>query len=805
MRLSLPSPTQLVRGLRKQPGFSLLAILTLALGIGVNVAIFSALDALVINPLPYPDANRLVAVYEEAAWVGYPKNTPAPANFFDWKREAKSFDDMAATSSCRAVLTGDGIPEEVRCRNVTANIFPMLQVTPVLGSWFTAADDHPQPDAVIIGEGLWTRRYGRDAGILHRKVQINGRAMRVAGVMPSWFRFGGEMELWMPIGFTPQQKAMRGSHFLTCFGRLKPGVSVAQADAELRTIQSRLNQAYPDDTDPRMSARVESLRDALAGDVRASLLILMGAAGIVLLIAFANVANLLLARATGRQREMALRTALGASAGDLLAHVFSETLFLTLSGGTAGVLLAFAARRVLENFIPQALKGTVAIEIDIRVLLFATLISLGAAVLAAVTPVLHVLRAPLMNLLRQDSRTGAARSAVRMRGILVVAEVALTVVLLGGAGLMIRSLVAIWQTDLGFRPAQLLTMRVSVPALKYADDTKRFDFYERMVEKIRALPDVAAADFASTPPFFSIGNSRGFAIEGRTPPGRFEAGDMLTRNGTNGYLQTIGATLAAGRFFNASDREGAVDAIIVNESYARTFHPGESALGKRMTFSERDNKPRWRTIVGVVKEINERGYDWKPKPAVYVPLRQVAGTFVSQLLVRSRTASPERLVNSIRQAIQEIDPDQPIASPRTFEELLALDQANRRQQMFLLAAFSALSLLMACLGIYAILAYTVEMRRQEIGIRMALGACSGEVMRMVAWDGMRLAILGGAMGLVISAASVKVLQASLYGVQPFDPLTLAAVCALLTMVALLACWVPARRAAATAPGVALRS
>ena len=802
----MPPLRPIIRALRKQPGFSLLAILTLALGIGVNVSIFSALEALVINPLPYPDANRLVAIYEDASWVGYAKNTPAPANFLDWKTQSKSFTDMAATSGCRAIFSGDNSPEEVRCRLMTANIWPMLGVKPLLGRWYTAEEDRPQPDVAVIGEGLWVRRFGRDPGVVNRTVPINGRAVRIVGVMPGYFRFGGDkdMELWMPEAFTPQQLAQRGSHFLSCFGRLKPGVTVRQAETELSGIQARLNRQYPNDTDPRMSVKVEPLRDALVGRMRGVLWILMAAAAMVLLIACGNVANLLLARATGRQHEMAVRTSLGASGGDLLAQVFAETLVLTSAGGAAGIALALLSRRVLENFIPVALKGTVAISLDSRVFLFAILASLLAAALAALTPMVQVLRAPLMGLLRQDSRTGSSRSTVRLRGALVAGEVALTVALLAGAGLMARSLVAVWQTDLGFQPANLITARVSLPAAKYSVNEKRWQFYDRALEKIRALPGVAAADFVSTPPFFSIGNSNGFAIEGRTPAEQWEKGDMLVRVGTPGYLQTLGATPAAGRFFTAADRDGAPEVVVVNESFAKAFYPGGSALRKRMSFSTAGVR-RWRTIVGVAKEINERGYDFPPKPVTYVPLRQMDGYFGGQLVLRSAAPGATRLLSPIRRAIQEVDPDQPLGTSQTFDEILALDQASRRQQMFLLVAFSGLSLTMACLGIYAILAFTVELRRQEIGIRLALGASSGNVMRMVTAEGMKLAGTGAALGLAASLAGGRLLRSSLYSVQPFDPATLCAVVGVLALVALLACWIPSRRAAATSPATALRS
>ena len=793
----------ILRTLLRQPGFFLLAALPLALGIGVNVAIFSALEALVLNPLPYADPDRLTAVYEDSAWLGYPKNTPAPANFFDWRRESKSFEDIAATRGCSAVLSGEGTPEDVRCRSVMANLWPILGVPPIAGRWFNNEEDHPQPDVAVIGEGLWARRWGRDPSVLNRTVLINGAAFKIVGIMPVWFRFGGDMELWIPIGLTPQQKAARTSHYLTCFGRLKTGVTIAQANAELRSIQAHLNQMYPKETNPKESAFAESLSEALVGNVRPALWTLMAAAATVLLIACANVASLLLARAAGKQRELATRAALGASAAGLFRQVFGEALLIATAGGAAGIALALLSRQVLTLLIPQAMKGAVVISLDARVFAFAVLATLLAAILASATPVLHLLRAPLVSMLRQDSRAGLVSGASRLRGALVVAEVAMTVALLSGAGLMVRSLAAIWQTDLGFHPEHLWTARVSLPALKYSSDDKRLQFYDLAQEKLRAIPGVTSVDFASTPPFYSIGNSQGFAIEGRTPPDRWEDSDMLTRVGTPGYLQTIGATLVSGRYFSDADREGALDVAIVNESFARTFFPGQSVLGKRMSLTDGTGR-RWRTIVGVVKEVNERGYDWAPKPATYVTARQIKNYVASQVVLRS-SIPPDRLSNAVRSAILSVDPDQPISLPRTFDEVLALDQANRRQQMFLLVAFAALSLTMAALGIYAVLAYSVEVRSREIGIRMALGADGPRVMRLIAGDGIKLASVGGILGLILAFAGGRLIQASLYGVKPFDALTLGTVCGVLTLVALAACWIPARRAAATAPAIALRS
>ena len=798
------------RTVRSRPGFWLLATFTMALGIGVNVAIFSALDALVLRPFPFPQPDRLMAVYEDDAFVGYPKGTPSVANYLDWRRQSQSFADIGATRFCRAVLTGDGRPEQAACRTFTDNVWPILGVNPIRGRWFSGEEDHPRPDVVVIGEALWTRRYGRDESLVGRAIRINDAPFKVVGIMPAWFRFTERTELWLPMGFTPQQLSERGRHILNCYGRLKPGVSARAAEQELKQIQSRIDKAYPQDTDPRMSVSLEPLQDALVGSTGPELKILMGAAAIVLLIACANVANLLLLRATGRQQELAVRAALGANHADLLGLVLVETLLMSLAAGAIGLMLAFLSKQLLENFIPEGLSGSVAIAIQFRVLAFTLAASFLAAIVAAVGPMVHLRRMPLMDALRQDSRSGGSGPAAsRLRGLLVIGEIALTVMLSSGAGLLIKSLYVIWKIDIGFRPAGLMAVSVSLPPQKYADDAKRWAFYDAALEKIRAIPGVTAADFSNTPPFFSFGNSNGFAIEDRTPAGRWEPGDMLTRIDTAGYLETIGATLVAGRHFTIADREGTPDVAIVNQSFANMFFPGQSVIGRRISLTdattpENPNRRRWRTIVGVVKEIRERGYNWPPKPVTYIVLRQIADWTAGQLVVRSRLDSPLTLLNPIRRAIQEIDPDQPIGQARTFDEILALDQTSRRQQMALLSLFAGLSLVMACLGIYAVLAYMVESRKHEVGIRMALGAGRTDVVRLVATQGLRLTGLGALLGVTGVAFGGRLLESSLYGVRPFDPATVAAVCGIVGLVALCACVVPARQAASTQPTVALK-
>jgi predicted permease len=643
--------------------------------------------------------------------------------------------------------------------------------------------------------------------VVGRTAVINGRNMTITGVMPGWFHFGGDRdtELWMPSGLSPQELANRGSHFLTVYGRLKPGVTVQQADAEMKSIQTEINRTDPNNTDPRMSASVESLRDALVGDMGPALWILMTAAGTVLLIACSNVASLLLARATRRRHEMAVRTSLGATGWQLANVVLYETCALAAAGAALGIGLAFLSRRLLENFVPAALKGTVSIEIDPRILVFAIAISAAAALFAALTPIWQTLRNPLASVLRQDSRSGASKASVRMRSALVVGEIALTVTLLAGAGLMVRSFLVIWNTGLGFDAEHLMVARVSVPIARYQSKELRDRFYNSMVQKVRAAPGVAAADFASAPPFYSTGNSMGYALEGRTPEGKWENGDMLTRVSTSGYMETLGARMVSGRSFQADDRAGMPDVAIVNETFARTFFPNSSAVGHRISLSDRDGfARRWRTIVGVVKEIRERGYDPAPKPVTYITTEQTDNFSPNQLVVRAKSGSGLQLVNAIRRAVSEVDPNQPIGVVRTFDEILALDQASRRQQLFLLSLFASLSLTMACFGIYAILAYSVELRRQEIGVRMALGADRASVFRIITGDGLKLTALGAVLGLLAAAAGGRLIRASLYGIEPLDPMTLASVCGVLTLVSLLACSVPSLRAARTNPSAAMR-
>lgn len=782
------------RGLAKQPAFTLLAVLTLALGIGINVGIFSALEALVLNPLPYPEAHRLISIYEDASWLGYAKNTPAPANFRDWQRESRSFAGMGATAGCRGTLTGGSQPEEVNCRSLTPNLLPILGTKPMIGRWFEEAEDIVDPKVVLLSEGLWRRRFGADPQVAGKSIQFNGRAVTVVGVMPDSFRFPqADIEMWIPIGLTPQRWNARSSHFLSVYGRLAPGVSMNEAKQELQAIQKRINQAHPEDCDPRMGIAMETLRDRLLGKTQLALWVLMGASAMVLLIACANVANLLLTRATGRQRELAIRSALGASTAALMEVIFAETLLLTLIGGLGGMFVAWASQGALEALIPESMLGAVRIELDERVLGFALLASFLAAVLASVTPLLHILGAPLVNLLRQDSRASAARSTVRLRNVLVVGEVALTVTLLGGAALMTRSLFEIWNAPLGFDATNLYSIRVSQSAPKYTESAKREVLYQRSMEKIRALPGIEAVSFAATPPFFSTGNSNGYMIEGITPAGRAENEDILVRNGTTNYLQMLGAKLKEGRFFTEADRAGAMPVAIVNEFFGRKHFKGQSPIGKRICVSPCAPNPVWRTIVGVVVEVRERGYDLNPKQVAYTSSSQMESWTCTMLLVRGRNVAAS--IPAIRRAILEVDSDQPIGRVQSFDDLLAIDQASRRQQMFLLGAFSGLSLLLACLGIYAILSYSVELRRNELGVRIAIGATGCDLIRLVVGQGMRLALAGTALGLVGAVLLGRWLETSLYGVKPFDPLSLSIVCGLLLTTALVACLEPALRAA----------
>ncbi len=793
-----------LRLLRQAPAFTAIAILALALGIGANTAIFSTLDAVVLRALPYQDPDRVVMVFEDSSHIGFPNNTPAPANFFDWKAQNHVFTDMAAVRYRGMTVIGDGTPEQLRGQAVTANFFSVLGVAPLVGRTFTEQEDQDGAQVVVISYGLWQRRYMGDPKQIDKPILLDGRKFSVIGVMPRDFVFRDQLrDIWVPINFTPTIRAQRDSHFLTVVARLKPdaapGVMLDRARTEMASIAKQLEQQYPN-SNYRVGSAVVPVKDDVLGNTRLELLVLMSAAGCVLLIACANLASLLLARAVSRKKELAVRAALGAGRGRLVRQMITEATMLSLAGGTLGLAFALAGMTVLARLVPTGLPNTAKPSLDARLLLFTLGISLFTGLLFSVIPAIQAARASVNDALKQGGRTGADTRGRNTRDALVVLEVATALVLLTGAGLMIQTMARLRAIDLGFRPDHLLTMRTAFGP-KGKDLVKTRDFIDRVLAQVRVLPGVESAAFSSTLPFESIGNTSGYRIEGQTADRNFSP-DALFRVGSSDYLQTLRVKLLEGRLLTASDISETAPVVVINETFARHYWPHERAIGHRISVNMKNPVPR--TIVGVVADVHERGYELAMKPGVYVPITALDFEWGPDELVIRTKGEPTALTPAVRRVIASVDPEQPISFIRTMDEIVDLNVADRQQQMTLLGTFAALALLLASIGLYGVLSYAVTQRSREIGLRMALGASASSVIRMIVGRGLALTGIGLALGLVAAWLATRALKNLLYGVAATDPFTFASVAALLAIIALIACWAPARRASRVDPITVLR-
>ena len=603
-----------VRLVLRAPGFSAVAIATLALGIGANTAIFSTINDVLFRPLPYGDPDRVVMVWEDVSYLGFPRNTPAPANYLDWKTRNRSFTDMAATRGAAANLTTGGPPEQVLGRRATSNFFSVLDVEPLAGRTFTDEEDRSGAPVAVISYGLWQRRFGGSRSAIGAELMMNGAARTVIGVMPADFSFrseaGNPIEFWTPMQFTPAEAANRGSHYLNVVARLRPDVSLEQAREEMQAIAAQLGREFPD-TNRRVGSVVTPIRHDLLGNTRFALLVLMGAAGCVLLIACANLASLMLSRAVARRSEMALRVALGAATGRLVRQMVAESMVLAGAGGSLGLFVAPAAMSLLAGLIPPMFPLTPAARLSPALLAFTAGLSIVTGLVFSIVPAVHAARASLNDALQQGGRSGTGGSSLT-RDALVVAQVAAALVLLIGAGLMIRTLANLQAAELGFKSAGLLTMRTTLPQTKYADETARLAFYDSVLRRVSALPGVESAAYASMLPFMSQGNTTGFAIENKVVEGQ----DAVFRAGTPKHLQTLGVQVLEGRLPDERDAPGAPPVTVINDTFARLYWPGGSPLGSRIRFG--GAAAPWRTVIGVVKDVRERGFDQSAKPGAYV-------------------------------------------------------------------------------------------------------------------------------------------------------------------------------------------
>lgn len=777
------------------------ALIALALAIGANTAMFTVVDAVLLRPLPFEDPDRLVMVWEDSSHVGFPRNTPAPANWVDWRKQNTVFTDIAASRGASYNLTGDGAPERVIGSRFSGNFWQIVGAKPLIGRTYTVEEDQSAARVAVISYTLWQRRYGGDGKVIGRKVLLSDEPFTVIGVMRPEFSFPNRRtEIWTPVAFTPADLAQRSSHFLMCVARLKPGVTVEQASAEMRVIAQRLEERYPD-SNYKVGAVVVPFREQFAGQAQTGIWVLFAASGLVLLIACANIANLLLARASGRNREIAVRAALGADRRTILRQLLTESMLLATLGALLGIACARLAMIILEGLVPASMPGEM-LSLDWRMLAFTVVVTTLTGVLFGIFPAFSLGRVDVQHALRQGGRTASGGGRGGLRSALVVSQTALALALLTGAGLMIRTLDHLSTTDLGLRTDHLLTLSTNVPRSRYADHTKQRAFFDSVVRNVRGIPGVLSAGYSSDLPLTAIGNTSGYLIYGQ--PESTQSQDALFRVVTEDFLQTVGARLREGRFFSASDQPSAARVAIVNETLANRHWPGENVVGKQVQFPGSSGR-HWLTIVGVVKEIRERGITLETKPAIYMPLAQSEGYWPVPADLAIRTAvEPASVAGAVRQAVWSVDRDQPISELRTMQEVVDEVLGREEQQTTLLVAFACLALLLAATGVYGVVAYAVSQRRREFGIRLAIGARPLDVLAMVIRQNLGMVFGGVVLGIALSLSGARLLQSILHGVQPNDMATLLIASGALGAVALSACLIAARSAARVDPAVTLR-
>jgi putative ABC transport system permease protein len=796
-----------VRTLLKSPGFTAVAVLALALGIGANTAIFSVVKAVLLSPLPYPDPERLVWVREINPGADILDEPASAPDYNDWRTEGRSFEGVAAYGYAGGTITdGDREPERVAGLSTSANFFQVVGVAPALGRGFLPGEDATGKNrVVVISHALWERRFGANPNAVGQTITISGNPHTIVGVAPASFKTPvpgpKPPDLWFPIAFNFDESRRR-SDFLNVFGRLKEGATVEQARAELEGIAARLAQEHPG-TNAGWTVKVEPLHERVVGNVRQALWVLMGVVGFLLLIACANVANLLLARAAGRRQEIAVRTALGAGRGRLVRQFLTESLLLGLAGGALGLVLAAWGVELLVALSPGNIPRLEEVGLDARVLAFTFGVSALTGVVFGLLPALSASKTDLSVSLKEGGSRGATAGAGarRLRSALVVSEIAITVVLLAGAGLMIRSFNAVQSVNPGFRPEHIMTFDFALPMTKYKEEPQRAAFFEQLTTRAAALPGVERAAVVDSLPLSGSGSVLGFVIEGQPPlpPEKVQDADFFSV--TPDYFDVMGIPLVRGERLSERHRSDVPDVAVINETMARRYFPGEDPIGKRLNLGDPATVP-WITVIGVVGDARTGGLDKEPYPQMYVPAAQFpqrAMTFVART-----SGDPSAVAPALRRELAALDRDLPLYNVSTMERVLSDSISRRRFQMILIAAFAGVGLLLAAVGIYGVISYTVAQRRHEIGVRIALGARAADILRLVVGQGLGLTLAGVGLGLAGAFALTRVLASLLYGVTATDPLTFACVSLALLGVALLACLVPARRATKVDPMIALR-
>ncbi|HYY56002.1 MAG TPA: ABC transporter permease [Pyrinomonadaceae bacterium] len=799
------------RMLLRKPGFTVVAVITLALGIGANTAIFTVVNAVLLRSLPYAQPEQLVRIGGTNLQRNKTLGTLSPQDFYDWRDRNTVFESIAAYDSWSPSLTGTGEPERLAAGRVSSSFFNVLKAEPALGRAFLPSEEQRGNHLVaILSYGLWQRRFGADAGLVGRTIMLNGAAYTVIGVMPKGFespQFSGigfeQPELWAPFAPDLSQWSRSGRAVDAAIARLKPGVTTEQAQAEMHLIARQLQQQYPEDNAGE-DVTIASLHGQLVGKIRSALMVFLVAVGFVLLIACANVANLLLARAAVRQREMAIRTALGAGRYRIVRQLLTESVLLSVVGGVLGLLLALWATDYLVALGSDSIPRLGAITLDMRVLGFTTALTLLTGVAFGLAPALQSSNPDLNETLKESGRTSTGGTGrQRLRSLLVVSEIALSLLLLIGAGLLLKSFLRLQRVDPGFDPHGVLTMSVFLPGTKYPEESQHVAFFDQVQERAASLPGVEAVGMVSNLPVSGNFDTVSFYIEGRPAPAPENVPDLERYTINSDYFRAMGIGLLSGRPFGPEDRAGALPVAIVSETAARRFWPGESPLGKRIRTNNVESPENpWRTIVGVVGDVRHYGLDIAPEPQFYLPHRQNPTQFMT-LVVRSAN-NPESQIAPVREQIWAIDKDQPVFGVKTMESFVAESIAPRRFTMLLLSLFAGVALLLAIIGLYGVMSYAVTQRTHEIGVRMALGAQGGDVLKMIVGHAMTLVVVGVVAGLLAAFALTRVIASFLYGVSATDPWTFVGVPLLLCAVAAAASYIPARRATKVDPMVALR-
>jgi|HubBroStandDraft_6_1064221.scaffolds.fasta_scaffold10274_6 putative ABC transport system permease protein len=800
------------RILLRNPGFSVTVILLLALGIGANTAIFSVVDAVLLRPLPYQDPSRIMQIWHvppAKSFPGLSLFSVSPANYLDWRSMNHSFEDMAAFGGARFNVGGKERPESIQAAPVAPGFFSILRVQPILGRGFTPDDDRPgHGHVVVLGNTLWRERYGADPAVIGQKIVLDGEPYTILGVMPPKFKYPSWAQLWTPLAWTDEKRAVRGNHNYLVIGRLKPGIDIRAAQAELSAISTRLEQLYPED-DKGWGAKILTLREQTVGDVRPALLLLLGAVGFVLLIACANVANLVLGKILARKKEIAIRSALGATRFAILRQVLAETVLLSLAGGALGLFLASFGTKLIVKFLADRLPRFAEITLDGSVLAFTAFLALFSGVLAGILPALRFTKADVNEALKQGQNRGSSDSGSKTRGLLVVSEVALSLVLLVGAGLMVRTLYQLSNVRPGFDANGQLTMTVSIPSNKFTTPAAYIAFFERVLQQVRATPGVDSAAVIDDLPMGDGGSHQPVSIEGQPVVPMADQPEVDVRLISPGYLRTMRIPLLSGRDLTDSDVAGRTPTVLISESMAKRFWPNENPLGKHLTMTFYPGVAR--EIVGVVGNVKLDSLDeTRPTETIYWPLDQTFAppgepwrSFPMSLTVRT-SIDPMSAVSAVTAAVHQVDPETPVTEVLTMNQLISNSLSPQRSNMLLLAAFAGLALVLTAVAIYSVLSYAVRRRVREIGIRMALGASHADVLKMVLADGMKPILLGVGIGFAVALALGRVVSSLIYGVRPTDPLTFATVASLLIAVGVLATIVPAYRATRVEPVRTLR-